>query len=292
MALKTWNGSNGNFQNPNDWTPKGVPAAGDDAVITNGTVRINNLNLTGVGIQVSSQNQSNPVTLDIHNSTIGTVPITELTPQQFAIADMNIKGTVIENDLLKLGGFSRTPVGSTLNMDIAKHSTFVNTGTIDAETGSTISVIGKGTFENNSTFDVIGSMTTVDTPITGTGTINAEIGIDTRATQLNIGDSVSAGETVNVIGNAVLQLSDTPEFLGAINFAPPPPPGIGLEEVILQGIASTSASYNGSVLSVFNGTDLVASLRVATPDGLTVTSSGGNTFITPDGPIVAAHALG
>jgi hypothetical protein len=95
---------------------------------------------------------------------------------------------------------------------------------------------------------------------------------------LTLGSSVGAGETVNVLGTALL-LSDTPEFLGQINLASPPPP-FGLEQVILQGVTSTSASYDGSTLSVFDGPDLVASLRVATPDNLAVTSSGGNTFIT------------
>jgi hypothetical protein len=292
MTLKTWNASNGSFTNPKDWTPQGVPVSADTADITNGTVRIRNLDLTDVTMQVSSQSQSNPATLDIRNSTIGNLAIVPQTSQQFPVADINIRGTATEDGFVQLGDFSSVVAGSTLDVTVANRSTFINTGTINEGTGSTLDVTGRGTFENDGTFNVQGSEATIDTPITGTGTINAEIGIDTRATQLTIGGSVSAGETVNVIGNAVLQLSDTPEFLGEINFAPPPPPGVGLEEVILQGIASTAASYNGSVLSVFNGPDLVASLRVATPDGLTVTSSGGNTFIAPDGPIVAAHALG
>ena len=94
MTLKTWNGSNGNFKNPKDWTPKGVPAAGDDADITNGTVRIRNLDLTDIPLRVSSQSQSNPATLNIRNSTIGNLAIVPQTPQQLPVADMNIRGTV------------------------------------------------------------------------------------------------------------------------------------------------------------------------------------------------------
>ena len=189
---------------------------------------------------------------------------------------------------MQLGDFSSVAAGSTLDVAVANRSTFINTGTINEGTGSTLDVTGKGTFENDSTLNVQGSNATIDTPLTGTGTANIEIGIDTHAAQLTLGNSVSAGETVNVLGTTLL-LSDTPEFLGQINFAsPPPPPGIGLEEVILQGIPSTSANYDGSILSVFSGPDLVASLRVATPDHLTVTSSGGNRFITPDAPTALA----
>ena len=183
---------------------------------------------------------------------------------------------------MQLGDFSSVAAGSTLDVAVANRSTFINTGTINEGTGSTFDVTGKGTFENDSTLNVQGSNATIDTPLTGTGTANIEIGIDTHAAQLTLGNSVSAGETVNVLGTALL-LSDAPEFLGQINLASPPPP-FGLEEVILQGVASTSSSYDGSTLSVFNGPNLVASLRIATPDHLTVTSSGGNTFITPDAP--------
>jgi len=283
MTLKTWNGSKGNFKNPKDWTPKGIPAAGDDADITNGTVRVRNLDLTDITLRVSSQSQSNPATLDIRNSIIGNLAIVPQTPQQFPVADMNIRGTVTGDGFVQLGDFSSVVAGSTLDIDIANHhSTFINTGTINEGTGSTFDVTGKGAFENDGTLNVVGSNATIDTPITGTGTINIEIGINTHEAQLTLGNSVSAGETVNVLGTALL-LSDAPEFLGQINLASPPPP-FGLEEVTLQGVASTSASYDGSTLSVFNGPNLVASLKIATPDHLTVTSSGGNTFITPDAP--------
>ena len=287
MTLKTWNGSKGNFKNPKDWTPKGIPAAGDDADITNGTVRIRNLDLTDITLRVSSQSQSNPATLDIRNSIIGNLAIVPQTPQQFPVADMNIRGTVTEDGFVQLGDFSSVVAGSTLDIDIAnRHSTFINIGTINEGTGSTFDVTGKGAFENDGTLNVVGSNATIDTPITGTGTINIEIGINTHEAQLTLGNSVSAGETVNVLGTALL-LSDAPEFLGQINLASPPPP-FGLEEVTLQGVASTSASYDGSTLSVFNGPNLVASLRIATPDHLTVTSSGGNTFITPGAPAALA----
>ncbi len=38
MTQRTWNGSNGSFNDPAGWTPSGVPVAGDTAIINAGTV--------------------------------------------------------------------------------------------------------------------------------------------------------------------------------------------------------------------------------------------------------------
>src|ERR1035441_3147285 len=48
MTTRTWFGGTGNFENPQAWTPTGVPAPGDTALIGPGTAdRANIVRLTG-----------------------------------------------------------------------------------------------------------------------------------------------------------------------------------------------------------------------------------------------------
>lgn len=294
MTVRTWSGSNGNFKTANNWSPPGTPMSGDTAIITNGSVNINKFDLTGIDVEVTSTDQNNPTTLTLHNSTIDFFAVTTPASNDFPIADMTIRGTVTEEGTLMLGAVNQFNGGSTLNMDIKNGSNFINKGSINEESFSHLNISGKGAFDNNGTWDAVGSQSTVSTPIDGIGTINVELGINEVGSKLTVGNSVSANQTVNLIGNAQLQLDDTPQFLAQITMANVTGSGL-LEEVILSGITSTSASYNGSILDVFNGSNLVASLRITSAHdmGFTVNSSGGNTFITPDGPVMApiAHAL-
>jgi hypothetical protein len=280
MVDATWNGGNGSYADPNNWSGGVVPdQPGDVGIVTIGTIQIDKLNLTGVGTQISSRSNANPVTLDVRNSTLGVVPITELTTSLFPIADINTQGKVTLANYMQLGGgIESFNFGSTLNLDIGR-GRFTNLGTIDEQTFSDLNVTGKGKFANDGTVDITGASATVDTAVVGTGVINEQIGIDTHASFLEFGGKVGAGQTINLDGTRLI-LDDAKQFKGLIVFAePPPPPAIGLEQVELKGIAATSSSYNGGVLDVFVGSQVAAALRITANDPH-VASSGGNTFIT------------
>lgn len=280
MVDATWNGGNGNYADPNNWSGGAVPdQPGDLGIVTKGTIQIDKLNLTAVGIQISSQCNANPVTLDVRNSTLGVVPITELTPSLFPIADINTQGKVTLANYMQLGGgIEGFNFGSTLNLDI-DGGRFTNAGTIDEQTFSSLNVTGNGKFANDGTVDVTGANATVDSAVVGTGIINEQIGIDTHASFLEFGGKVGAGQTINLDGTRLI-LDDAKQFKGLIVFAePPPPPAIGLEQVELKGIAATSSSYSGGIFDVFVGSRVAATLRITANDPQ-VTSSGGNTFIT------------
>jgi hypothetical protein len=280
MVDATWNGGNGSYADPNNWSGGVVPdQPGDVGIVTIGAIQIDKLNLTGVGTQISSWSNANPVTLDVRNSTLGVVPITELTTSLFPIADINTQGKVTLANYMQLGGgIESFNFGSTLNLDIGG-GRFTNLGTIDEQTFSDLNVTGKGKFANDGTVDITGASATVDTAVVGTGVINEQIGIDTHASFLEFGGKVGAGQTINLDGTRLI-LDDAKQFKGLIVFAePPPPPAIGLEQVELKGIAATSSSYNGGVLDVFVGSQVAAALRITANDPQ-VASSGGNTFIT------------
>jgi hypothetical protein len=280
MVDATWNGGNGNYTDPNNWSGGGVPdKPGDLGIVTNGTIQLDKLDLTGVGTQISSQSNANPATLDVRNSTLGVLPITELTPSLFLIADVNTQSKVTLANYMQLGGgIEGFNFGSTLNLDIGG-GRFTNAGTIDEQTFSTLNIAGNGKFANDGTVDITGANATLDTAVVGTGVINEQIGIDTHASFLEFGAKVGAGQTINLDGTQLI-LDDAKQFKGLIVFAePPPPPAIGREQVELKGIAATSSSYGGGVLDVFVGSHVAAALRITANDPQ-VTSSGGNTFLT------------
>lgn len=280
MVDATWNGGSGNYADSNNWSGGVVPdQPGDLGIVTNGTIQIDKLNLTSVGTQISSQSQSNPVTLDIRNSTLGVVPIAELSSSLFPIADLNTRGEVTLANYMQLGGgIEGFNYGSTLNLHI-RSGRFINAGTIDEQTFSNLNVTGNGKFTNDGTFTIEGAGATIDTSVVGTGVINEQIGIDTHASFLEFGGKVGTGQTINLDGTQLI-LDDAKQFKGLIVFAePPPPPAIGLEQVELKGIAATSSNYSGGILDVFVGSHVSAALRITANDPQ-VTSSGGNTFIT------------
>ena len=162
---------------------------------------------------------------------------------------------------------------------IRVHGHTINTGTIGEETSDTLTVSGHGRFVNDGTINLVGATATIDTAVVGTGVISEHIGVDLHASVLEFANAVGAGQTVNVDGTQLV-LGDAKEFRGLIVMTePPPPPGIGLEQVELKGIAATASSYSGGVLDVLVGDHVAASLRLTANDPQ-VTSSGGNTFIT------------
>ena len=76
MAIKTWNGSNGNWGTAANWSPTGVPAAADDVRINGGTVTVaaqtcatltigGNCTLAGTGLTVSGAFTVNSGTITI-----------------------------------------------------------------------------------------------------------------------------------------------------------------------------------------------------------------------------------
>jgi hypothetical protein len=277
MVDPVWNGGDGSWKDKANWSPAVVPTAGS-AVVTAGTVIVNNLDLTGVVLQTFSNSPSSPATIDVHNSTLGPFVISE-DQHSFPIADMNVKGEVTSASVLDLGGgFKGENFGSTLNLNIVnQNSEFVNTGTIFEQTFSHFNETGKGTFVNDGSMVVEGANATFGTDVVGTGVIHEQIGIDTHNSVVEFIHGVAAGQTVNLDGTTLI-LDDAKQFQGLINFAEPPSP-FGGEVVELKGIVATSSSYSGGIFDVFSGNQLAASLRLTANDPH-VTTSGGNSFIT------------
>jgi hypothetical protein len=89
MTTYTWKGSRGLVSNPNDWTPTGVPAYGDTAVITQGTAFANGPHeFSGVNVDLGNPNPADAPTLQLVNAgvppsksaALGRPPTPRITP--------------------------------------------------------------------------------------------------------------------------------------------------------------------------------------------------------------------
>src|SRR5579859_3769337 len=52
MTTRTWIGGTGSFDNPNEWSPGGVPGAGDVAIISIGEATLSMQKLDGFELQL------------------------------------------------------------------------------------------------------------------------------------------------------------------------------------------------------------------------------------------------
>ena len=68
MANKLWNGTDGSYLTPANWSPFGVPGAGDTATIGAGQVAMANAAIAGVALNIASSNVASP-TLYLLNDT-------------------------------------------------------------------------------------------------------------------------------------------------------------------------------------------------------------------------------
>lgn len=124
---------------------------------------------------------------------------------------------------------------------------------------------------NNGTVLAGSGLLTLGGSVTGSGLISFEGATGTLEV-----NSVSAGETIDMSGTNVLQLNSLAGFAGTIVAS------LG-DSIILKGVTATTATLNGSTLTVSNGTTTVGSLILSgsyTGDQFDVAEAGGNAQIT------------
>src|ERR1700759_3434833 len=75
MTAKTWFGGTGSFADAGNWSPNGVPVAGDTAVVEHGTIEIDHQNLSGITLDLNPNpalGSGSPL-VDVSGSILGTV---------------------------------------------------------------------------------------------------------------------------------------------------------------------------------------------------------------------------
>jgi hypothetical protein len=297
-----WFGGIGNFNHPNDWSPKGVPKSGDSATITAGTVRASNGSLAGIDINIGSKVPDGDPILALRNETVGDVQVMtmeampEEDPDPTRYADITVAGKVTAAGAIDVGGLSLFGTGIPGNLEIrlAHGATLQVTDGLLGLADSSVSITGQqhSVLVNDGQITTVGANIQIDTSVTGNGNFLIEKAKFPLGS-LTFDGSVSTGEHINV-SEGLLNLNKPMEFLGSITENP-------LGRVVLA-TDSTSARYANGVLTVLDHVKTVAALHitstvdmgfsVAVVDGQTVIrtpGSIGSSVMDPPHAMVAIH---
>lgn len=241
MTTRTWNGASDAFTNGADWSPTGVPVAGDTAVISSGTVTISSPP-TSVAIQLVQQSGTTvSTTLNLSNVTLdASSPVTVINNQSsFSSTSpvFNISGTAT---------FAGTEsfYGTRSQFVIGSGSTLVNAGTMNFYAASPVTST-TGSLVNNGTIAFVNPNNAPQAPIFGTaisGTGQIALGTNGR---VEFDNAVGSGQTLvfndGASGNEIAQLNAVGSFQGTINGF-----SSGDSLVIITNASSLTGTYNNS----------------------------------------------
>ena len=294
MATRVWNGGDGDWSDPAQWTTTsadapGAPEPGDTATIASGSAEIVGAEgidgsiFDGVALDIGDA-ANDPAMLTLSDADLGHFfsiqalgSATIVGAGTSAIAagiTSGGAGTVLtlvghtgapNGLLLAHGGSVAVQVGARLRLD----------GAVTDEAGAGITAAAGSTVVNDGTLKVVGSLVDVGGALDGYGRIRI---VD--AATLDLGGSVAAGQTIGFRDiDGRLEIADPSAFAGTIR-------GFRAGDLIdFTGVAATAASYDPAsatlTLTDSSGAVLTSLANIyAAPGTLTVTSdgNGGSTF--------------
>lgn len=259
MASHAWLGGGINRANKAaNWSPSGIPQAGDTLTMTSGTMNVIGNDLAGDTLTMTGRD-----TVNLFNATasITALPAPEVGSETLSPAPLI---NVIGNDTLHANIAAGT-------IDIFPHSVW--TGSVFAEfipagtgTFSEALIVEGGrnsVFMNTSTSEVIQNIASIDVNVLGIGSFSLEFG------SLEFGRSVGPGQTVAVGLNGTLHLDDPAQFAGSVSLQ-------GGFVDLAKMAAADSYSYSSGVLSIFAGNTVIDTLKLinATTAQVEVTKAG------------------
>ena len=328
MATKVWVGGTGSFNDPSEWSPTGAPVAGDVAIIQVGTAIAQMQKLDGFELQL----QSPASVLDISDVLFGANFILSAPPGAGGSATLNATGFNINFGLIEVvspAGPQQFSPPFTINLiDPAPSAAcggaraiFVNDGTILDESGQPFAIVAQSAdavLINNGLMhlDAPFMQANIGVSVLGSGTIETGHAFTPAPSALELasipviefGGTVGRGENLVFDGTAWIQIDKPAQFHALIHDFQPlvsspanPYDSFYQPELILANTQVTSYNVSNDVLSLWNGSSLVAQLRftdfVYTKANFSVTSSGSSTIIEAQGTltplgVASSHASG
>ena len=238
MVSKIWNGSDDSFSVANDWSPTGIPGAGDTATIQSGTVTLANSILAGTAVNVISSGAGSAA-LQATNSTIASGSTVYIGASALD-ATLSVAGTLTNSGVVAFVSGSAGTSDLVLPGDTGP-AVFLNQASllIDGDASfSTRSSANATALTNNGTFTIendVGATRPVfiQVGINGTGTVAINNGTTTDFTQ-----GVGAGQTVAFgAGTATAEFDATSQL--AATFA-----GLSTtSSIVLANISANGQSY-------------------------------------------------
>jgi len=317
MTTKTWVGGTGSFNDPNDWSPTGTPGPGDIAIIQAGTAIAQEQKLDGFELQL----QGPASVLDISDVVFGANFVLSAPPGAGGAAALNAIGFNANHGLIEVGPspefYEFVPPFTITLRDQAPSpgcpraaAVFVNDGTIQLDSGQPFAIKGASAdavLINNGLMDFRAgfAQAEIGVSVLGNGTIDSGRQVMPAGSALllafvphvEFGSTVGAGESLVIDGSAFVRLDQPSRFHAVIHgFVPLPvssPPNLYTSffepEIILANTQVTTYSVADDVLSLWNGSAMVAQLHFAdfayAKANFLVSSSGSSTIIEPQGTL-------
>ena len=295
MAVFNWFGGTGRFGIARYWDPRGVPGAGDTAVVGSGDVTVQGRQVDAT-VLLEGTDIGTAGTLTLRNASVAgltmpsDLPATDTTtlPPQYGIVDVRGHSSIgsIEvgnfTDYLPTSapgfpnGHGPLTVPDNLIVDLRGNAQ-LDTG-FDLKDGSSLVVNGgAGSWLSVGNSSLVGSKAVINTPLGGQGTITVSGGgipnenrfpYDTG--NLQLGGAVGAGETIDLNIGRVL-IAQPLQFAGTLNVQASEGGGIGVQDVMLRGLAASSYSFDDTAhtLTLYDGDAVLDTIQFSA-----VTTSG------------------
>jgi len=266
MVTRSWIGdsSNDSLYTPADWSPAGTPAPGDALRMENGTASLESGNLSGDLLAIdadASAAQPYAATINLSGGAelSALVSHTVLVQQQ---ATFNVAGEATLNLQVQANSLANT----TVTENIAPNSTLSGSLLANGHDPSVTVNAADGTalFANTGDSAIANGVAVINADVTGTGSFTA-----LPFSGIMFMGSVGDGQTVNSDGFDRITIANPDLFQGLVAFAGGP-----TNTIDLLGVAADSYSYQDDMLSLYQGGQVVDTLRLqADPSQFQVTES-------------------
>jgi len=289
MTDKTWFGGTGSFTDARDWSPTGVPAAGDSITLGTGTLEVKDQNLLDIPLTMGSFYGA---TLDLDDSILGNVGLTSIPAPSGELGGehtINVSGIAVTAGTITTDG----DIGDATTINIGNHSSLLNIGTVDItpDFGGTLIINGShgSLVTNDGLIEVYGgpgATITIGSNVVGFGTI--ELGVaaqqmfDTPTGTAEFKGSVGAEQTFKFSGDGTTESHVTLQIDMAEAFKATIADFTKTDTIDLRNTTVTSDRFNDGVLILNDGCDPVAHLHFAgsyTTGDFTTQAVGGDTLI-------------
>ncbi len=283
--IRNWTGGEHNFYGASSWTPAGQPMPGDTVIIGPGSAKepsvatVNHHTVAGITVLFDDGPGAigSPYvpTLSLNGAMIGAGTLIENQAEESpALGASDTEAVLIKGTVRNFGTIAENPgaqIGNTLNITLADRGTLVNGagGTISGTTISQLNIEGgsHSVVVNQGTISGQGTTLDIGVPVIGHGLIDMSRGgnpgshFGTSST-VEFHQAVGNGQTIQ-LNDSTLILDAPMTFLGTINDLSVSPNSAFATNsaVLLKGEHATDLSFNNDVLSVRNGSDLLASLH-------------------------------
>ncbi len=264
MTRKTWiGGGNDNASDAKDWSPSGIPVAGDTIDIHSGTMLIRGNDLAGNALLLDKPASNTAATTLIlsHHASVSLVVPASLS--EAVIVDVQGADTLHVSH--------QTPSDLFIDVNLAEYTTL--NGNFDLMFGQlVVNGAHASSLLNNGTSNLGGNEVILETSVQGTGSFIVG-NVRGSSGHLEFGGSVSRGQNVEVGANlgskpSHVQIDHPNAYKGSVALQTN-------GEVDLMGLTGAdSYQLKNDMLSIYSGAAVIDRLRMTLPPPLPGSTAG------------------